>query len=200
MRPEGFSLCYITDRKKLLPGELPLRIREAVEAEVPLVQIREKDMDTRELLALVGRAVNLGSWPGYENRGKRPAGRGPGRRSAGCSPGRRVGSPGPSPRPSAKVGADGSLVPFAGGSTACGGGRRRLHPVSPDLYPFFKSDIPPTVGAGGAAEDLQRNQHPNPGPGGNFSRAHPCLPGGRGSRSGGDFSVSGVSFFEGVRG
>ena len=200
MRPEGFSLCYLTDRKKLLPGELPLRIREAVEAEVPLVQIREKDMDTRELLALVGRAVN---WA--RGRATRivvndqldvalAAG------GAGCSPGRRVGSPGPSPRPSAKVGADGSLVPFAGGSTACGGGRRRLHPVSPDLYPFFKSDIPPTVGAGGAAEDLQRNQHPNPGPGGNFSRAHPCLPGGRGSRSGGDFSVSGVSFFEGVRG
>ena len=58
MPAEGFSLCYITDRKKLLPGELPLRIREAVEAEVPLVQIREKDMDTGELLALVGRAVN----------------------------------------------------------------------------------------------------------------------------------------------
>ncbi len=55
---EGFTLCYITDRKKLPPGELSARIREAIEAEVSLVQIREKDMEPGELLALVGSAVN----------------------------------------------------------------------------------------------------------------------------------------------
>ena len=55
---EGFTLCYITDRKKLPPGELSARIREAIEAEVSLVQIREKDMEPGELLALVASAVN----------------------------------------------------------------------------------------------------------------------------------------------
>jgi thiamine-phosphate pyrophosphorylase len=52
-----FHLCYITDRHQLPPSSLWLRIKEAIRAGVNLVQIREKDLPTRELLALVSAAV-----------------------------------------------------------------------------------------------------------------------------------------------
>lgn len=52
-----FRLCYITDRKSLGQGELAPRILEAVRAGVDLVQIREKDLPTPELLALARQAV-----------------------------------------------------------------------------------------------------------------------------------------------
>ena len=54
---EGFVLCYITDRTTLPQGEISVRVKEAIEAGVSLVQIREKDMGTRELLGLAGNAV-----------------------------------------------------------------------------------------------------------------------------------------------
>jgi thiamine-phosphate pyrophosphorylase len=47
------TLCYITDRHALPPGTLLPRILEAVRAGVDMVQIREKDLPTRELAALV---------------------------------------------------------------------------------------------------------------------------------------------------
>ena len=50
-------LCYITDRKGL-PGEDPLPIIEqAVAAGIDLIQIRERDLPVRRLLALVKEAV-----------------------------------------------------------------------------------------------------------------------------------------------
>ena len=50
-------LCYITDRKGL-PGEDPLPIVEqAVAAGIDLIQIRERDLPVRRLLALVEEAV-----------------------------------------------------------------------------------------------------------------------------------------------
>ncbi len=55
-------LCYITDRRALgvgvacEPPLLPL-ILEAVRAGVDLLQIREKDLDTRPLLELVKASV-----------------------------------------------------------------------------------------------------------------------------------------------
>ena len=50
-------LCYITDRKAL-PGEDPLPIIEqAVAAGLDLIQIRERDLPVRRLLALVEEAV-----------------------------------------------------------------------------------------------------------------------------------------------
>ena len=50
-------LCYITDRKAL-PGEDPLPIVEqAVAAGIDLIQIRERDLPVRSLLALVEEAV-----------------------------------------------------------------------------------------------------------------------------------------------
>jgi len=58
-------VCYVTDRKAL-PGEKSLsalfeKIRAAAAAGVDWVQIREKDLAARELLALVRDAVALAS-------------------------------------------------------------------------------------------------------------------------------------------
>jgi thiamine-phosphate pyrophosphorylase len=55
--PESFPLCYITDRRALQPRPLLPLVQEAVRAAVDLVQIREKDLATRDLLSLVGAAV-----------------------------------------------------------------------------------------------------------------------------------------------
>ncbi len=50
-------LYYITDRKAL-PGEIPLPIiKQAVAAGIDLIQIRERDLPVRRLLALVEEAV-----------------------------------------------------------------------------------------------------------------------------------------------
>jgi thiamine-phosphate pyrophosphorylase len=53
----GFQLCYITDRRALEAGALIPRIEAAVRAGVDLVQIREKDLPTRELINIVRPAV-----------------------------------------------------------------------------------------------------------------------------------------------
>ncbi len=62
----AFQLCYITDRRALAPYRTgtglepkPLmpRILDAIRAGVDLVQIREKDLPTRELIELVEAAV-----------------------------------------------------------------------------------------------------------------------------------------------
>jgi thiamine-phosphate pyrophosphorylase len=58
MSPPGpFRLCYITDRQTLKPQELRLRISDAARAGVDLIQVREKDLATRELAELVRFAV-----------------------------------------------------------------------------------------------------------------------------------------------
>lgn len=54
----AFQLCYITDRRALAPRPLLPRILEAIGAGVDLIQIREKDLETRELLHLVKTAVD----------------------------------------------------------------------------------------------------------------------------------------------
>jgi thiamine-phosphate pyrophosphorylase len=56
MRP-SFEICYITDRQALAPRPLLPFIVEAIQAGVDLIQIREKDLATRELLELVRSAV-----------------------------------------------------------------------------------------------------------------------------------------------
>jgi len=53
----SFRLCYISDRKALEPHALLPRIQGAIRAGVDLIQIREKDLTTRELMALVAPAV-----------------------------------------------------------------------------------------------------------------------------------------------
>lgn len=50
-------LCYITDRHALEPLPLLPRVLDAIRAGVDLVQVREKDLATRPLLALVRAAV-----------------------------------------------------------------------------------------------------------------------------------------------
>ena len=54
--PSPFRLCYITDRKSLKPDELPQRILAAVRAGVDTIQIREKDLSTRDLMELTQQA------------------------------------------------------------------------------------------------------------------------------------------------
>ena len=49
--------CYITDRNALEPGQLLSKIDEAARAGVDLIQIREKDLETRPLLDLVQAAL-----------------------------------------------------------------------------------------------------------------------------------------------
>ena len=58
---DGFLLGYITDRKGLTPGELPVRLREAIEANLSWVQIREKDACAREMCPWVAEAVQAAS-------------------------------------------------------------------------------------------------------------------------------------------
>ena len=55
--PKPFPICYITDRRTLQPKPLLPLVLEAVRAAVEIVQIREKDLPTRELLGLVQAAV-----------------------------------------------------------------------------------------------------------------------------------------------
>jgi len=52
-----FRLCYITDRHALEPRPLLPLIEEAVQAGIDLIQLREKDLPTRELLQLAVSAV-----------------------------------------------------------------------------------------------------------------------------------------------
>jgi thiamine-phosphate pyrophosphorylase len=55
----AFELCCITDRHALEPKPLLPQILQAVRAGVDLIQIREKDLPTRELMALVQSAVEI---------------------------------------------------------------------------------------------------------------------------------------------
>jgi thiamine-phosphate pyrophosphorylase len=54
----ALELCYITDRRALEPKPLLPWIQEAIRVGVDLVQIREKDLETRDLLELVKAAVD----------------------------------------------------------------------------------------------------------------------------------------------
>jgi thiamine-phosphate pyrophosphorylase len=53
------KLCYITDRRSLPGGKLARTLREAVAAGIDMVQIREKDLETRILLNLVKDVVSF---------------------------------------------------------------------------------------------------------------------------------------------
>lgn len=58
MNKLAFMMCYITDRHTLEPKPLLPRILAAVKAGIELVQIREKDLETRDLAQLVKGAVD----------------------------------------------------------------------------------------------------------------------------------------------
>jgi thiamine-phosphate pyrophosphorylase len=55
---KNFLLCYITDRRQLRSVSLAAVIREAVRAGVDIVQVREKDLTSRELIILVEEALS----------------------------------------------------------------------------------------------------------------------------------------------
>jgi thiamine-phosphate pyrophosphorylase len=57
--PLQLHLCYITDRHGLGPVPLALHLQAAIEAGVDLIQIREKDLASRELLGLAKTAVDI---------------------------------------------------------------------------------------------------------------------------------------------
>ena len=54
---KSFLLCYITDRRQLGPVSLAAVIRETIRAGVDMVQIREKDLASCELMTLVEEAL-----------------------------------------------------------------------------------------------------------------------------------------------
>ena len=56
--PPVLEICYITDRRSLEPKPLLPFLFEAIGAAVDLVQIREKDLTTRDLLTLVEGVVS----------------------------------------------------------------------------------------------------------------------------------------------
>jgi thiamine-phosphate pyrophosphorylase len=56
---KNYLLCYITDRRQLSSVSLAAVIRETLRAGVDLVQVREKDLPSRELIALVEEALRL---------------------------------------------------------------------------------------------------------------------------------------------
>jgi thiamine-phosphate pyrophosphorylase len=61
---KNFLLCYITDRRQLRSVSLAAVIRETVRAGVDIVQVREKDLTSRELIALVEEALSATREPG----------------------------------------------------------------------------------------------------------------------------------------
>jgi thiamine-phosphate pyrophosphorylase len=61
---KSFLLCYITDRRQLRSVSLAAVIRETLRAGVDMVQVREKDLTSRELIGLVEEALSATSEPG----------------------------------------------------------------------------------------------------------------------------------------
>lgn len=57
MTPRPLRLCYITDRHGLAPQPILSRIQDTAQAGVDLIQLREKDMPTRELAAFAEAAL-----------------------------------------------------------------------------------------------------------------------------------------------
>ena len=55
---KNFLLCYITDRRQLRAVSLAAVIRETARAGVDIVQVREKDLTSRELIILVEEALS----------------------------------------------------------------------------------------------------------------------------------------------
>jgi len=74
---KSFLLCYITDRQQLKSASLTVAIRETLRAGVDMVQIREKDLASRELIALVEEALSAAreSGKGFEEWASGPVSR-----------------------------------------------------------------------------------------------------------------------------
>jgi thiamine-phosphate pyrophosphorylase len=61
---KNFQLCYITDRRQLRPASLAAVVRETVRAGVDIVQVREKDLSSLELISLVEEVLSAAREPG----------------------------------------------------------------------------------------------------------------------------------------
>ena len=61
---KNFLLCYITDRRQLRSVSLAAVVSETIGAGVDIVQVREKDLTTRELITLVEEALSATREPG----------------------------------------------------------------------------------------------------------------------------------------
>jgi thiamine-phosphate pyrophosphorylase len=61
---KNLLLCYITDRRQLRSVSLAAVIRDTVRAGVDIVQVREKDLTSRELITLVEEALSATREPG----------------------------------------------------------------------------------------------------------------------------------------
>ena len=61
---KNFQLCYITDRRQLRSVSLVAVIHETVRAGVDIVQVREKDLSSLELISLVEEALSAAREPG----------------------------------------------------------------------------------------------------------------------------------------
>lgn len=55
MPPVDFHLLLVTDRSLVRERSLESALRESVDAGVPAIQLRERDLSTRELLSLAGQ-------------------------------------------------------------------------------------------------------------------------------------------------
>lgn len=55
MPPVDFHLLLVTDRSLVRERSLQSALRESVDAGVPAIQLRERDLSTRELLSLAGQ-------------------------------------------------------------------------------------------------------------------------------------------------
>lgn len=59
MPPVNFRLLLVTDRTQVSGRSLPSLVREAVAAGLPAVQLRERDLSTRELLPLTQEVQSI---------------------------------------------------------------------------------------------------------------------------------------------
>ena len=59
MTARSFMLCYITDRQRLGATSLLPAIQAAINSSIDLIQVREKDLETRPLLELLQATVAL---------------------------------------------------------------------------------------------------------------------------------------------
>jgi thiamine-phosphate pyrophosphorylase len=61
---KNFQLCYITDRRRLRSVSLAAIVHETVRAGVDIVQVREKDLTSLELIRLVEEVLSAARKPG----------------------------------------------------------------------------------------------------------------------------------------
>ena len=182
---KSLLLCYITDRRQLRAVSLAAVIRETLRAGVDMVQIREKDLATRELIALVEEALSA----------SRERGRGDARvvvndrldvALAAGAEGVHLGAHSMPVQVVRRV----APPPFVlgvschslGEAIAAESGGADYLVLGPVFETPSKLGYGPPLGLERAAERNVANKNTGPGTGRNHRGARPALPGGRGLR------------------